>query len=148
MGISLKENSHVTPDFRSMINILFYNSLGFFFLDFLTYYFTSQELNATASQVALIITLNVLGNIISSTFTGYITDKVKSKSRLILIGSFGRGVAYFIIYFAFFYSSLIGIYIGHISLGFFVGFFWIPFNTLISQKSQKEHRSEAFGMRE
>jgi DHA1 family multidrug resistance protein-like MFS transporter len=144
----MTENSRFTPDLRSMINILIFNSLGFFFLDFLTYYFTSQQLNASGLQVGLIFTLNIFGNILSSTFTGFITDKMKSKSKLILIGSFGRGFAYFIIYLAFFSSSLIAIYIGYFSLGFFVGFFWIPFNTLISQKSRKENRSEAFGKRE
>ena len=144
----MSENSRFTPDLRSMINILILNSLGFFFLDFLTYYYTSQEISATGLQVGLIFTLNIFGNILSSTFTGIVTDKVKSKSKLILIGSFGRGIAYFVIYIAFFYASLIGIYIGYFSLGFFVGFFWIPFNTLISQKSQKQNRSEAFGKRE
>ncbi len=144
----MSESSRFTPDLRSMINILIYMSLGFFFLDFLMYYYTSQILNATGIQVAWIFALNIFGNIFSSTFTGVITDKVKSKSKLVLIGSFGRGAAYFIIYFAFFYSSLLGIYIGYFSLGFFVGFFWIPFNTLISQKSKKENRSEAFGKRE
>ncbi|TFG02996.1 MAG: MFS transporter [Promethearchaeota archaeon] len=144
----MTENSRFTPDLRSMINILIYNSLGFFFLDFLVYYFTSQELSITGLQLGLIFTLNIFGNILSSTFTGFITDKVKSKSNLVLIGSFGRGFSYFIIYIAFFYSSLLGIYVGYFSLGFFVGFFWIPFNTLISQKSRKENRSEAFGKRE
>lgn len=144
----MTDSARFTPDFRSMINILIFNSLGFFFLDFLTYYFTSQQLSATGLQVGLIFTLNIFGNILSSTFTGFITDKVKSKSRLVLIGSFGRGIAYFVIYAAFFYASLLGIYIGYFSLGFFVGFFWIPFNTLISQKSKKDNRSEAFGKRE
>lgn len=144
----MTDSSRFTPDLRSMINILIFNSLGFFFLDFLTYYFTSQQLNASGFQVGLIFTLNIFGNILSSTFTGFITDKMKSKSKLILIGSFGRGFAYFIIYLAFFSSSLLAIYIGYFSLGFFVGFFWIPFNTLISQKSRKENRSEAFGKRE
>lgn len=144
----MTESSRFTPDLRSMINILIFNSLGFFFLDFLTYYFTSQQLNASGFQVGLIFTLNIFGNILSSTFTGFITDKMKSKSKLILIGSFGRGFAYFIIYLAFYSSSLLAIYIGYFSLGFFVGFFWIPFNTLISQKSRKENRSEAFGKRE
>lgn len=144
----MTDDSRFTPDFRSMINILIYNSLGFFFLDFLTYYFTSQELNASGLQVGFIFTLNIFGNILSSTFTGFITDKIKSKSKLILIGSIGRGFAYFIVYYAFFSNSLLIIYFGYFSLGFFVGFFWIPFNTLISQKSRKENRSEAFGKRE
>ena len=144
----MNKDEHFTYDFRSMINILMLNSLGFFFLDFLIYYFTSQILNASGLQVGLIFSLNLFGNILSSTFTGIITDRVKSKTKLILIGSFGRGIAYIIFYFALFYNSLPGIYIGHFSLGFFVGFFWIPFNTLIAQKSHKNHRSQAFGRKE
>ncbi|NHJ25937.1 MAG: hypothetical protein EAX89_15275, partial [Candidatus Lokiarchaeota archaeon] len=66
-----------TPDFRVMINNLMLNSLGFFFLDFILYYFTSQILNATGLQVGLIFTLHIIGNLISSTFAGFITDKVK-----------------------------------------------------------------------
>jgi DHA1 family multidrug resistance protein-like MFS transporter len=144
----MKQDEHFTYDFRSMINILILNSLGFFFLDFLIYFFTSQVLNASGLQVGLIFTLNVFGSILSSTVTGIITDKVKSKTTLILIGSLGRGFAYFILYLALIYSSLVGIYIGHFSLGFFVGFFWIPFNTLIAQKSHKHNRSQAYGKRE
>jgi MFS family permease len=137
-----------TPDFRAMINNLMLNSLGFFFLDFILYYFTSQILNASGLQVGFIFTLHIIGNLISSTFTGFITDKVKSKKRLVLFGSIGRGIAYFFLYFALFFTDLIGIYIGYFFLGFFVGFFWVPFNTLIAQKSHKSVRSQAFGKKE
>lgn len=137
-----------TPDFRVMINNLMLTSLGFFFLDFILYYFTSQILNATGLEVGLIFTLNIIGNLVSSTFTGFITDRVKSKKKLVLLGSFGRGFAYFMLYSALFFSSLIGIYIGYFFLGFFVGFFWVPFNTLIAQKSHKNVRTQAYGKKE
>jgi DHA1 family multidrug resistance protein-like MFS transporter len=144
-----KENNlNFTSDFRVMINNLILNSLGFFFLDFILYYFTSEILNASGLEVGFIFTLHIIGNLISSTFTGFITDIAKSKKRLVLLGSIGRGIAYFILYIALFFTDLIGIYIGYFFLGFFVGFFWVPFNTLIAQKSRKDVRSQAFGKKE
>ena len=144
-----KENNlNFTSDFRVMINNLILNSLGFFFLDFILYYFTSEILNASGLEVGFIFTLHIIGNLISSTFTGFITDIAKSKKRLVLLGSIGRGIAYFILYIALFFADLIGIYIGYFFLGFFVGFFWVPFNTLIAQKSRKDVRSQAFGKKE
>jgi DHA1 family multidrug resistance protein-like MFS transporter len=144
-----KENNlNFTSDFRVMINNLILNSLGFFFLDFILYYFTSEILNASGLEVGFIFTLHIIGNLISSTFTGFITDLAKSKKRLVLLGSIGRGIAYFILYIALFFTDLIGIYIGYFFLGFFVGFFWVPFNTLIAQKSHKDVRSQAFGKKE
>jgi MFS family permease len=143
-----ENNPNFTSDFRVMINNLILNSLGFFFLDFILYYFTSEILNASGLEVGFIFTLHIIGNLISSTFTGFITDLAKSKKRLVLLGSIGRGIAYFILYIALFFTDLIGIYIGYFFLGFFVGFFWVPFNTLIAQKSHKDVRSQAFGKKE
>ena len=137
-----------TPDFNSMINIGMFNSIGFFFLGFLIPIVAGNILGATGFQIGLIIAVQVIGYMISSFFTGIITDKVKSKTKLILLGSFGRGIAYFILYTALLFSSLIGIGIGTFSIGFFAGFFWIPFDTLIAEKSSKSHRSEAYGKRD
>jgi MFS family permease len=39
-------------------------------------------------------------------------------------------------------------WIGMFILGIGAGFFWIPFDTLIAEKSNKNHRSEAFGKRD
>ncbi|GAH30567.1 unnamed protein product, partial [marine sediment metagenome] len=66
----------------------------------------------------------------------------------IMIGSFGRGLSYFLLYFALLLNSLFLIGIGTFSLGFLAGFYWIPFNALIAEKSKKQHRSEAYGKRE
>lgn len=137
-----------TKDFRSMINIVIFNSLGFFFLEFLIPYFTSQQLNASGTEIGLIVSVQVTGFLITSFFTGYLTDKVKSRTRLILLGSFGRGAAYFILYLSLILKSLVGIGIGTFSIGFFAGFFWIPFDTLIAEKSSKDHRAYAYGRRD
>ncbi|MBA7626286.1 hypothetical protein ES703_33731 [subsurface metagenome] len=131
-----------------MIRIVTLNSLGFFFLDFIIPYIASQKLNATGVQIGLIFSVQVIGIMISSLFVGFMTDKVKSRRKLILLGSFGRGTAYFILFTGIILKSLIGIGIGTFSIGFFAGFFWIPFNTLIAEKSNKDHRSHAYGKRD
>jgi len=131
-----------------MIRIVTLNSLGFFFLDFIIPYIASQKLNATGVQIGLIFSVRVMGIMISSLFVGFFTDKLKSRRKLILLGSFGRGTAYFILYAGIILNSLLGIGIGTFSIGFFAGFFWIPFNTLIAEKSNKDHRSHAYGKRD
>jgi MFS family permease len=52
------EEPRVTNDFQTMINIIIFNSFGFFFLDFLIPYVTSQELGALVT-FALINTSNL-----------------------------------------------------------------------------------------
>jgi len=131
-----------------MIRIVTLNSLGFFFLDFIIPYIASQKLNATGVQIGLIFSVKIMGTMISSLFVGLLTDKVKSRRKIILLGSFGRGTAYFILYTGIILNSLVGIGIGTFSIGFFAGFFWIPFNTLIAEKSNKNHRAHAYGKRD
>jgi MFS family permease len=143
----MKKEERYTSDLNQMIYIVILNSFGFFFLEFLIPFYASQILNATGIEIGLIFSMNLIGHIISSSFTGFLTDKIKSKTRLILLGSFGRGIAYFILYIAFILNSLPGIMIGNFAIGFFVGFFWIPFDTLISEKSSQDHRASAFGKR-
>ena len=143
----MANTERVTTDFQAMVNIVLWNSLGFFFLDFLVPYVASQELFATGSEIGVIFSVQVIGYMICSPFVGYISDSL-SKRKLILIGSFGRGLAYFIIYIAIIMRSVPGLAIGTFSLGFFAGFFWIPLNSLIAQKSDPKHRSYAYGKRE
>jgi len=143
-----KESKNLTQDFTSMIKIVILNSTGFYFLEFLIQYFTSQQLNASGLQIGLIYSILVFGHILSSTFVGWITDRINSKTKLIIIGSFGRGFSYFIIYFSIVYSNLSFIAVGMFTLGLFAGFFWIPFDTLIAEKSNKNARSHAYGKRD
>ena len=137
-----------TEDFNSMVKLVIFNSLGFFFIDFLIPYIASQQLEATGLQIGLVFSFLVMGFFISSTFTGFITDKVNAKKKLLLLGSIGRGMSYFVIYFAIVLNSLLMMNISTFTLGFFAGFFWIPFNTLISEKSHKNSRSHAFGRKD
>ncbi|MFX0172229.1 MAG: MFS transporter [Candidatus Hodarchaeota archaeon] len=141
------EKFRVTNDFQTMINIIIFNSLGFFFLDFLIPYVASQELGALGAEMGIIFSVLVIGYMISSPFIGAITDRT-SKKILVFIGSMGRGIAYFLLFFAIILKSLWGIAFGMFSLGFLAGFFWIPLNTLIAEKSSVENRSYAYGRRQ
>jgi len=139
-----KAESKITPDFIPMIRIVFWNSLGFFFFQFLIPYVTAQLLEASGTEMGLTFASQTIGGLISTPIVGYLTDKV-SKKLLVLIGSFGRAACYILLYLGIIYSSLIVFAIGLFVLGFFVGFFWSPLNALISQKSHKTFRSSAFG---
>lgn len=136
----------VTPDFNPMIQIIFWNSLGFFFFSFLIPLFTTQLLEASGTELGFSYASQLFGALLSTPIVGYLTDRV-SKKILVLIGSFGRGAGYIVMYFAIIFSSLLIFNIGLFILGFFVGIFWSPLDALISEKSYKKHRSYAFGKR-
>lgn len=138
---------NTTPDFQPMIRIIFWNSLGFFFFSFLIPFATSQLYDASGTQMGFTFASQTIGGLISAPIVGYLVDKVKHKKRLVLVGSFGRGASYIVMYFGIIFSSLITFAISLFILGFFVGFFWSPLDVLISEKSYKSHRSQAFGFR-
>jgi len=141
------DKTRFTPDFNQMLNIVILNSLGFFFIGFLVPIIARFNMLATAIQISLIVSIQVLGRTISGTITGFLTDRVKSRRKLVLIGSIGRGTSYFIIYTAIILNSVILLGVGTFTLGFMAGVFWVPFNTLIAEKSNKDNRSEAYGKR-
>ncbi|NVM19380.1 MAG: MFS transporter [Candidatus Lokiarchaeota archaeon] len=142
-----QDSTRFTSDFNHMLKIVILNSLGFFFIGFLVPIIARYNMVATAIQISLIVSFQVLGRTISGTFTGFLTDRMKSRKKLVLIGSIGRGISYFIIYTAIILNSLIMLGIGTFILGFMAGVFWVPFNTLIAEKSNKDNRSEAYGKR-
>ncbi|MFX1512449.1 MAG: MFS transporter [Promethearchaeota archaeon] len=142
----LVDQPRFTKDFHSMIQIIKWNTPGFFFLEFLIPWVATQELSASGTEMGVIFAVQILGYTISSPFVGWLTDQT-SKTKLILTGSFGRGIAYFVIYLAIIMSWLPGLAIGTFSIGFGAGFFWVPFNTLIAEKSHKKNRAEAYGFR-
>jgi len=143
---SVTSEEKVTPDFNPMIKIIFWNSLGFFFFSFLVPYITVQFLGFSEIELGFAFASQLFGALISTPIVGYLTDKV-SKKLLVLIGSFGRGIGYFIMYIAIIFYSLYIFAFGLFILGFFVGIFWSPLDTLISEKSHKRNRSYAFGKR-
>ncbi|MHA1192480.1 MAG: MFS transporter, partial [Promethearchaeota archaeon] len=141
------DSTRFTSDFNRMLKIVILNSLGFFFIGFLIPIIARYNMAASAIQISLIISFQVLGRTISGTITGFLTDQLKSRKKLVLIGSLGRGISYFIIYIAIILNSLILLGIGTFTLGFLAGVFWVPFNILIAEKSNKDNRSEAYGKR-
>ncbi|MFX0057271.1 MAG: MFS transporter [Candidatus Hodarchaeota archaeon] len=142
----MKEEERFTPDFKAMIRIVIWNSLGFIFVEFIMIYVASQTLGASGTQIGLVFSLLTIGSLISSFVVGYFTDRI-SKKFLIMLGSFGRGISYFSFYAAVILKSLPGVYISCFLLGLGAGIFWVPFDTLISDKSSKYYRSSAFGQR-
>ena len=142
-----QDSTRFTPDFNHMLKIVILNSLGFFFIGFFVPIIARFNMLATAIQISLIVSIQVLGRTISGTITGFLTDRVKSRRKLVLIGSIGRGTSYFIIYTAIILNSVILLGVGTFTLGFMAGVFWVPFNTLIAEKSNKDNRSEAYGKR-
>ncbi len=135
-----------TSDFDSVILIVIWNSLGFFFVDFIITYIISQVLGASGVAIGLFPAFLMFGMLISSSFAGFLADRFP-KQKLIMIGSFGRGLSYFGLYFSIITKSLTGMYISAFALGAGAMLFWIPLDTLISEKSSKYHRSSAFGRR-
>jgi len=141
-----ENNVKMTPDFIPMIRIIFWNSMGFFFFSFLIPHVTVQLLGASKTELGLAFSIQMIGGLLSAPLVGYLTDRV-SKKLLILIGSFGRATCYILMYIGILLSSLLVFTVGMFILGFFVGFFWTPLDTLISEKSNKANRSFAFGKR-
>lgn len=139
-------NTITTPDFIAMIRIIFWNSMGFFFFSFLIPYVTIKLLGVSRTELGLAFSIQTVGGLLSSPIVGYLTDRI-SKKLLVLIGSFGRATAYIVMYFGIIMSNYITFTGGMFVLGFFVGFFWTPLDTLISEKSSKMNRSFAFGKR-
>jgi DHA1 family multidrug resistance protein-like MFS transporter len=135
-----------TSDFNSVILIVIWNSLGFFFVDYIMVYMISQVWEGPGLAIGLFPSFLTFGGLISSLFIGYLTDRV-SKQKLVMIGSFGRGLSYFGLYTSIIVQSLIGIYISSFLLGLGAMLFWVPLDTIISEKSSKHHRSYAFGRR-
>ena len=137
-----------TSDFNSMINIITLNSLGMFFFQFLIPFVVSQEIEAKGIEMGVLFSMNIIGYMLSSPFVGIVIDRGIKRRFLILLGSFGRAFAYVILFISILLGSLIGLLIGMFFIGFFVSFYWIPLDTLISDKSSKFHRSLAFGLRD
>ena len=143
---SVSDHQKFTSDFNSVIFIVLWNSLGFFFIEFIMAYLIKQVLNYPATHLGLFFSFITFGGLISSSFIGYLTDRF-SKRLLVMIGSFGRGLSYFGLYISIILQSLIGMYISAFLLGLGAYIFWNPLDTIISEKSSKYHRSSAFGKR-
>ncbi|MFX1366814.1 MAG: MFS transporter [Promethearchaeota archaeon] len=145
MKLFKPDEERFTLDFNDMLKIVLLNSLGFFFIGFWTPVIARTNMGATGIQLSLIVSVQVLGRMISAFITGFITDRINSRTFLVLIGSYGRAFSYFIIYAAIIINNLILLGVGTFTLGFMAGVFWVPFNTFVAEKSNKDNRSQAYG---
>jgi len=148
MKLFKTDEDRFTRDFNDILKIVLLNSLGFFFISFWIPVIASINMGATGIQLGLIISVQVLGRMLSGFIIGFLTDHIKSRTKLILIGSYGRAISYFIIFVAIITNFIVLLEIGTFILGFMAGVFWVPFNTLIAEKSNKDNRSQAFGKRD
>lgn len=141
------ESSYTTTDFPMILKIIILNGLGLFLIDILFTYIVTGVFSQSATALGLVYALITLGNVISSPIVGVISDKY-SKKRLVSIGAFGRGLSYITMYIGILTLNFRLYLIGTFLLGLLTGCFWIPLNSIISQKSHKHHRSYAFGRRD
>jgi len=142
------DENRFTSDYHQMLTIIILNSLGFFFLGFWISIVARVDMGARNFQIGLVVVSNVVGRMISGFYIGFIADRIKSRTFLVLFGSFGRGIAYFIIYASFITNHILLLGIGYFILGHMAGIFWVPFNMFVAEKSSKDHRSQAYGMRD
>ena len=129
-----------------MIQIVFWNSLGFLFFGFIVSYVPIQLFGASGSEMGLIVSLQAFGRLLSTPLIGYLTDRI-SKKKLIMVGALGRCISYIMYYLSIVLHSLTLFGAGIFTQGVLVGFFWPPFNSLVAEKSNKFFRSEAYGKR-
>ena len=131
-----------TPDFKSMIRITFWNGLGFIFFSFIKSYVVIYFFGGSGVDLGIIMALQPLARLFSMPIIAYLTDHT-SKKRLVLIGSLGRTVAYFLYWLSLVVRNIYMFGTGVFLQGLIVGFFWPPFYSLISEKSYKGSRTEA-----
>lgn len=132
----------ITPDFNSMIRITFWNGLGFIFFTFIKSYVVIYFFDGSGIDLGIIMALQPLARLFSMPIIAYLTDHY-SKKRLVLIGSIGRTLAYFLYWTSLVVHNLYMFGVGVFLQGLLVGFFWPPFYSLISEKSSKSNRTQA-----
>lgn len=125
-----------------MIRITFWNGLGFIFFTFIKSYVVIYFFGGSGVDLGIIMALQPLARLFSMPIIAYLTDHA-SKKRLILIGSMGRTLAYFLYWSSLVIRNLYFFGAGVFLQGVLVGFFWPPFFSLISEKSFKGSRTHA-----
>ncbi|MFW9818432.1 MAG: MFS transporter [Candidatus Thorarchaeota archaeon] len=125
-----------------MIRITFWNGLGFIFFMFIKSYVVIYFFGGSGIELGIIMALQPFARLISMPLIAYLTDHA-SKKRLVLIGSMGRTISYFLYWFSLVIHNLYLFGAGTFLQGLLVAFFWPPFYSLISQKSSKKNRTQA-----
>ncbi|MFX1499622.1 MAG: MFS transporter [Promethearchaeota archaeon] len=134
--------TNVTPDFNYMIRITFWNGLGFIFFMFIKSYVVIYFFGGSGVTLGIIMALQPLARLISMPLIGYLTDH-KSKKLLVLIGSLGRTISYFLYWISIVIHNLFLFGAGTFCQGLLVAFFWPPFFALLSDKSFKGSRTQS-----
>ncbi|MBD3185638.1 MFS transporter, partial [Candidatus Bathyarchaeota archaeon] len=142
---TIVKDERVTCDFSGMVSIIRYNSVGFFFTDFVIPYASGDILDASGVSVGGLFSLLIVGSVISAMLAGFLSDRLPSRKKLVFMGATGRGISYLIMYVAIITKSLIFMNVGTFVLGLHAAIYWVPMDALISDKSSKHHRSYAFG---
>lgn len=135
-----------SKDFTDFTNIIVFNSLGLFFLNFLIPFIAVELLDITGLEMGILFSAETGGFFISSLFVGILVDKY-SKKNLLIIGSTGRGLAYMTMYYAIIILSLPLLLISNLMLGLLSAFYLIPLDTIVADKSLSNKRSEAYGIK-
>ncbi len=133
-----------TPDFDSVIRIVFWNGLGFIFFSFLKSFAVIYYFEGSGFDLGLIFSIQPLARLFVTPLIGYLTDKIPKKN-LIFVGSIGRSFSYIIYYISFCIKSLELFGTGIMIQGVIVGFYWNAYSALIAEKSCKTNRTEAYG---
>jgi MFS family permease len=109
---------------------------------FLKSYVVIYYFGGSGVDLGIIMSLQPLARLFSMPLIAYLTDHT-SKKRLVLIGSMGRTLAYFLYWTSLIIPNLALFGVGTFVQGLLVGFFWPPFFSLISEKSFKGNRTQA-----
>ncbi|MFX1536883.1 MAG: MFS transporter [Promethearchaeota archaeon] len=138
--------SKFDSNLRALVTQVRYNSLGFFFVSFIIPIIAYLNFGVDALQMGLLFSLQIVGATISGPLIGLLADRRKLRAKLIFIGSFGRMLAYFLLYLSIIFRGYWLMAISTFSLGFAAGFFWSPLRAIISDATEYQYRSEAFGI--
>ena len=87
------DENRFTSDYNQMLTIIILNSLGFFFLGFWISIIAKESMGASFFQIGMVFVANVIGRMLSGLYIGFIADRIKSRTSLVLIGSFGRAIS-------------------------------------------------------
>lgn len=129
----------------AFLRIRRFNSPGFFFVSFAIPIVAHETMHATGAEMGLLFSLQTAGNMLGAPFSGRLANRPELRGPLIMIGSFGRGVAYLVIYLAILLQLYWLMVLGTICLGIGAGFFWTPMEAVISDGIAYNNRAEAFG---
>ncbi|MHA1860962.1 MAG: MFS transporter, partial [Candidatus Ranarchaeia archaeon] len=133
-------------DLIDFVKLIRYSSVGFFFVSFLIPLIAYQNLQITGLEVGVVLSLQVIGATISTPIAGFLADRITNRPKLILLGGLGRSISYIMLFNSLIFSNYWIMAASTFVVGVGAGFFWTPFEALISDATRYEKRSEIFGV--